>query len=40
MRALERFIRRAWSVRDDRYSELRHLNNDKGAGQEMYRMGG
>ena len=40
MRALESFIRRAWSVRDDRYSELRHLNNDKGAGQEMYRMGG
>jgi hypothetical protein len=26
--ALEGFIRRAWSVRVDRYSELHHLNND------------
>jgi len=39
-RSLERFIRKAWSGRNDRYSEVRHLNNKNGAGQEMYRMGG
>jgi cyclic pyranopterin phosphate synthase len=38
--SLEHFIRNAWSGRNDRYSEIRHLNNDRGAGQEMYRMGG
>jgi cyclic pyranopterin phosphate synthase len=38
--SLERFIRKVWSKRNDRYSEIRHLGSDIGAGQEMYRMGG
>lgn len=38
--SLEHFIRKAWSGRNDRYSEIRHLGKDNGAGLEMYRMGG
>ena len=37
---LEALIRKTWTSRDDRYSEVRHLAGDRGTGQEMYRMGG
>jgi hypothetical protein len=38
--SLEHFIRKVWSKRNDRHSEIRHLGGDIGAAQEMYRMGG
>jgi cyclic pyranopterin phosphate synthase len=37
---LENFIRQLWAGRSDRYSEIRHLSDSGGAGQEMYRLGG
>jgi cyclic pyranopterin phosphate synthase len=38
--SLEQFIRKVWSGRDDRYSEVREQGKNNGPGQEMYRMGG
>ena len=39
-RTLENLIRDRWASRDDRYSEIRHLQPGGASGQEMYRMGG
>ena len=38
--AMADFIRDIWLNRDDRYSEIRHLDTTPQPAQEMYRMGG